>query len=110
MTGPAVVFENVTRRFGATVALNGVGFAVEPGSVLGLIGRNGAGKLLSHFGQTYSVTGYLFAVCLTWIRRAHVCEAEPVPRRRGPPAIPPLGGGTPSVTILVLSGAALTKL
>ena len=44
MTGPAVVFENVTRRFGATVALDGVGFAVAPGSVLGLIGRNGAGK------------------------------------------------------------------
>jgi len=44
MTAPAVVFENVTRRFGATVALDGVGFTVAPGSVLGLIGRNGAGK------------------------------------------------------------------
>jgi ABC-2 type transport system ATP-binding protein len=44
MTGPAVVFENVSRRFGATVALDGVGFSVVPGSVLGLIGRNGAGK------------------------------------------------------------------
>jgi len=44
MTAPAVVFENVTRRFGATVALDGVGFTVVPGSVLGLIGRNGAGK------------------------------------------------------------------
>jgi len=44
MSGPAVVFEDVTRRFGATVALDGVGFSVAPGSVLGLIGRNGAGK------------------------------------------------------------------
>jgi ABC-2 type transport system ATP-binding protein len=44
MTVPAVVFENVSRRFGKTVALDGVGFAVAPGSVLGLIGRNGAGK------------------------------------------------------------------
>lgn len=44
MSVPAVVFENVTRRFGATVALDGVGFDVAPGSVLGLIGRNGAGK------------------------------------------------------------------
>jgi len=44
MTVPAVVFENVSRRFGKTVALGGVGFEVAPGSVLGLIGRNGAGK------------------------------------------------------------------
>jgi len=44
MTVPAVVFESVSRRFGNTVALDGVGFAVAPGSVLGLVGRNGAGK------------------------------------------------------------------
>lgn len=44
MTAAAVVFENVTRRFGANVALDGVGFTVAPGAVLGLIGRNGAGK------------------------------------------------------------------
>jgi ABC-2 type transport system ATP-binding protein len=44
MTAPAVVFEGVSRRFGRTVALDGVGFTVAPGSVLGLVGRNGAGK------------------------------------------------------------------
>ena len=44
MTVSAVVFENVSRHFGKTVALDGVGFEVAPGSVLGLIGRNGAGK------------------------------------------------------------------
>ena len=44
MTAPSVVFEGVTRRFGATLALDGVAFNVVPGSVLGLIGRNGAGK------------------------------------------------------------------
>lgn len=44
MTVPAVVFERVSRNFGKTVALGGVGFEVAPGSVLGLIGRNGAGK------------------------------------------------------------------
>jgi len=44
MIVPAVVFENVSRRFGKTVALDAVGFEVAPGSVLGLIGRNGAGK------------------------------------------------------------------
>ena len=44
MSVPSVAFENVTRSFGATVALNRVGFEVAQGSVLGLIGRNGAGK------------------------------------------------------------------
>lgn len=44
MTAPAVLFEGVRRRFGSNIALDGVGFTVGPGSVLGLIGRNGAGK------------------------------------------------------------------
>jgi ABC-type multidrug transport system fused ATPase/permease subunit len=44
MPVPAVAFENVTRRFGGIVALDRVSFEVDPGSVLGLIGRNGAGK------------------------------------------------------------------
>ena len=44
MTASAVVFENVRRSFGTTVALDNVGFDVAPGSVVGLIGRNGAGK------------------------------------------------------------------
>ena len=44
MTEPAVVFEKVTRRFGKTTALDGVVFDLPPGAVLGLIGRNGAGK------------------------------------------------------------------
>ncbi|HEX4823727.1 MAG TPA: ABC transporter ATP-binding protein [Candidatus Polarisedimenticolaceae bacterium] len=44
MSDPAVVFEKVTRRFGKTTALDGVVFDVPPGAVLGLIGRNGAGK------------------------------------------------------------------
>jgi ABC-2 type transport system ATP-binding protein len=44
MNGPAVVFEKVTRRFGSTVALDRVSLEVPHGAVLGLIGRNGAGK------------------------------------------------------------------
>jgi ABC-2 type transport system ATP-binding protein len=44
MSRPAVVFQNVTRRFGRKVAVGELELTVEPGTVLGLIGRNGAGK------------------------------------------------------------------
>ncbi len=47
MSGSALVFEKVTRSFGSTVALDGLDLRVEPGTVLGLIGRNGAGKSTS---------------------------------------------------------------
>lgn len=44
MTEPALVFEGVRRSFGRTVALDGLDLTVEPGTVVGLVGRNGAGK------------------------------------------------------------------
>lgn len=36
--------ENVTRRFGETVAVDGLTLAVERGEILGFLGHNGAGK------------------------------------------------------------------
>jgi ABC-2 type transport system ATP-binding protein len=36
--------ENVTKRYGDTVAVDDVSFAAEPGRILGLLGPNGAGK------------------------------------------------------------------
>lgn len=39
-----VVVEKVTKRYGATTALDGITFEVEPGALFGLIGPDGAGK------------------------------------------------------------------
>jgi ABC-2 type transport system ATP-binding protein len=40
----AIEIDSVTRSFGRTMALNDVSFSVPEGSILGLLGRNGAGK------------------------------------------------------------------
>lgn len=42
--GAAVRLENVTRRYGGRVALNGLNLEVPEGSLFGLLGPNGAGK------------------------------------------------------------------
>lgn len=39
-----LVVDDVTKRFGSLLALDAVGFTVEPGSVVGFLGPNGAGK------------------------------------------------------------------
>src|ERR671936_2936071 len=41
---PLLEVDNVTKRFGGIVALDGVSFAAEAGEIVGLIGPNGAGK------------------------------------------------------------------
>jgi daunorubicin resistance ABC transporter ATP-binding subunit len=41
---PIIQVEGVAKAFGATTALAGVDLKVEPGTVLALLGRNGAGK------------------------------------------------------------------
>jgi ABC-type sugar transport system ATPase subunit len=44
MTGPILAAEGVSKRFGATRALDRASFALVPGEVHGLVGENGAGK------------------------------------------------------------------
>lgn len=44
MSEPILSFEQVTRRFGRKTALSDVTLTVAPGTVLGLVGSNGAGK------------------------------------------------------------------
>jgi ABC-2 type transport system ATP-binding protein len=40
----ALVLENLAKRFGSVVALDGISFSVAPGEVFGFLGGNGAGK------------------------------------------------------------------
>jgi oleandomycin transport system ATP-binding protein len=40
----SIVAEGLVKRFGETVALDGIDLAVSTGSVFGLLGPNGAGK------------------------------------------------------------------
>jgi len=41
---PAIEARRLVKRFGATTAVDAISFAVEAGTVVGLLGGNGAGK------------------------------------------------------------------
>jgi ABC-2 type transport system ATP-binding protein len=44
MTEPIIQTTNLTRRFGKTVAVDGLNLSVAPGEIFGLVGPDGAGK------------------------------------------------------------------
>src|SRR3954452_14603220 len=44
MSAPGIVVVGLRKRYGATVALDGMSFTVRPGVVTGFVGPNGAGK------------------------------------------------------------------
>src|ERR1700747_1080297 len=44
MSDATIAVSGLRKRFGATLALDGMSFTVEPGQVTGFIGPNGAGK------------------------------------------------------------------
>ena len=41
---PFLKLENIGKRFGGTVALDGIDWSVDPGEVHCLVGENGSGK------------------------------------------------------------------
>ena len=44
MSEPAIRAETLTKRYGDSIAVDGISFAIEAGSITGLLGGNGAGK------------------------------------------------------------------
>ena len=52
----ALRLESVTKRYGDTVAVDGVSFVAEPGRLFGLLGPNGAGKTSTIRMVTYITT------------------------------------------------------
>ncbi|WP_199229499.1 ATP-binding cassette domain-containing protein [Azospirillum sp. TSO22-1] len=73
-----ILIENLVKRFGAFAAVDGIGFAVERGTVLGFLGPNGAGKSTT----MKMITGFLpptsgrVRVC------GHDVQAEPLAVKR----------------------------
>ncbi|MBI4422471.1 MAG: ATP-binding cassette domain-containing protein, partial [Elusimicrobia bacterium] len=51
-----ILVENLVRRYGSTVAVDGISFEVSPREVVGFLGPNGAGKTTT----LKILTGYLF--------------------------------------------------
>jgi ABC-2 type transport system ATP-binding protein len=75
-TVPAVRCEQLTKRFGPTLALDDLTLAVEPGEVFGFLGPNGAGKsttirLLLGLIRPTSGTAAVFGVPAGDVERAH---------------------------------------
>ncbi|MCC6949183.1 MAG: ABC transporter ATP-binding protein [Bradyrhizobiaceae bacterium] len=44
MHAPAIEAKNLTKQYGESLAVNGISFVIETGSITGLLGGNGAGK------------------------------------------------------------------
>jgi ABC-2 type transport system ATP-binding protein len=76
---PVIVADDLRKRFGETMAVDGLSFSVAPGSILGLLGPNGAGKtttikllttLLPADGGSASVAGFDVGTDARMVRRS----------------------------------------
>ena len=60
MNAPVITAEALTKRYGTTIAVDGLNLAIERGDVFGLLGPNGAGKtttILMILGLTDPTSG-----------------------------------------------------
>jgi ABC-2 type transport system ATP-binding protein len=79
MSIPAMSFDRVTKRYGATTALDDVSFEVPPGEMFGLIGPDGAGKTTSirlACGLLKSDTGEVRVLGLDPVREHRAITAD----------------------------------
>jgi ABC-2 type transport system ATP-binding protein len=67
MDGPAIIVQDLTRRFGALTAVDHISFSIQYGEIFGYLGANGAGKsttirmlcgILAPTSGTAQVAGY----------------------------------------------------
>ena len=83
--GPAVSVAGLTKRFGATVALDDVCMTVQPGQMVALIGLSGSGKstLLRHLNGLHHPSAGEVSVLGVDVVRAHRRELRALRRRVG---------------------------
>ncbi len=86
----AIQIEQITKRFGDTVAVDGISFSVARGSVTALLGPNGAGKtttlamLLGHgFSLSHFLAALLLNVVYLFLGAALFMSVFRLARRRG---------------------------
>src|SRR5690349_22536496 len=70
--------ENLTKAFGAKVAVNNLSFTVERGEVLGFLGPNGAGKSTT----MRMVTGYIPPTAGKITVGGHDMAVNPIPAKQ----------------------------
>ena len=98
---PVLVAEGVTKRYGATVALDGVSLAVGAGECVALVGESGSGKstLLRCFNRMTEPDAGTVRVDGT-----DVASLDPVELRRRVGYVPQDGGLLPHWTVLRNAG------
>src|ERR1044071_7281333 len=69
-----IEINNLTKRYGALLAVNDISFSVNPGEVLGFLGPNGAGKSTT----MKLITGFLAPTSGKIRVCGHDVEAEPM--------------------------------